>query len=102
MKGFAAQTTERAAQATEITRLKAQLEELKPASRKRVKVDLNESFVSLDDIKEAQERERMELQRRERRRARGTTVRSTRGQGRGRRASQSFSLMRSVLNIFNF
>jgi hypothetical protein len=102
MKGFAAQSTERAAQAAEITKLKAQLEELKPTTRKKVKIDLNESFASLNDIKEAQERERLELRRRERRRARGMTKRSTRGRGGARTASQSGGLLGRVTNYFNF
>jgi len=89
MKGWSQQSTELAAAEARIAKLEAQVEDLKPNKRTKVKVDLNVSFAELDDIKVAQERSQKALARGGLRRGRGATARSARGRGRGGRRGKS-------------
>jgi hypothetical protein len=89
MKGWSQKSTDLAAAEERIARLEAQVEDLKPNKRTKVKVDLNISFAELDDIKVAQEQSQKALAKGERREGRGATTRSARGRGRGGRRGKS-------------
>ena len=89
MKGWSQQSTELAAAEARIAKLEAQVEDLKPNKRTKVKVDINVSFAELDDIKVAQERSQRALAKGVRRQGRGATTRSARGRGRGGRRGKS-------------